>query len=103
MSKVYRVYVEKRKDYAVEADEILNNLRTQLKLDTLTSLSVVNRYDVQGVSVDVLNQGIPTILSEPMVDDIYKEEYLIKNKLKENMINFKNIIYYTVTIVKDYS
>ena len=34
MSKVYRVYVEKRKDYAVEADEILNNLRTQLKLDT---------------------------------------------------------------------
>lgn len=75
MSKVYRVYVEKRKDYAVEADEILNNLRTQLKLDTLTSLSVVNRYDVQGVSVDVLNQGIPTILSEPMVDDIYKEEY----------------------------
>ena len=75
MSKVYRVYVEKRKDYAVEADEILNNLRTQLKLGTLTSLSVVNRYDVQGVSVDVLNQGIPTILSEPMVDDIYKEEY----------------------------
>ncbi len=75
MSKVYRVYVEKRKDYAVESDEILNNLRTQLKLDTLTSLSVVNRYDVQGVSLDVLNQGIPTILSEPMVDDVYKEEY----------------------------
>ncbi len=75
MNKVYRVYVEKRKDYAVESDEILNNLRTQLKLDTLTSLSVVNRYDVQGVSLDVLNQGIPTILSEPMVDDVYKEEY----------------------------
>ena len=75
MSKVYRIYVEKRKDYAVESDEILNNLRTQLKLDTLTSLSVVNRYDVQGVSLDVLNQGIPTILSEPMVDDVYKEEY----------------------------
>lgn len=77
MSRVYRVYVEKRKDYAVEADEILNNLRTQLKLDTLTSLSVVNRYDVQGVSCDVLDEGIPTILSEPMVDDVYKEEYPI--------------------------
>ncbi len=88
MSKVYRVYVEKRKDYAVEADEILNNLRTQLKLDTLTSLSVVNRYDVQGVSVDVLNQGIPTILSEPMVDDIYKEEYPVSVGAKIFAIEF---------------
>ena len=78
MSKVYRIYVEKRKDYAVEADEILNNLKTQLKLDKLTDLSVVNRYDVQGVNEDVLNQGIPTILSEPMVDDVYKEDYPVK-------------------------
>lgn len=75
MSKVYRIYVEKRKEYAVEADEVLNNLRTQLKLDNIESLSVVNRYDVQGVSLDVLNQGIPTILSEPMVDDVYEEDY----------------------------
>ena len=79
MSKVYRIYVEKRKDYAVEADEILNNLKTQLKLDKLTDLSVVNRYDVQGVNEDVLNQGIPTILSEPMVDDVYKEDYPVKD------------------------
>ena len=75
MSKVYRIYVEKRKDYAVEAAEILNNLKTQLKIDSITELNVVNRYDVQGVSEDVLNQGIPTILSEPMVDDVYREEY----------------------------
>ncbi len=79
MNQVYRIYVEKRKDYSVEADEILSNVKTQLKIDTLESLSVVNRYDVQGVSEDVLNQGIPTILSEPMVDDIYREEYPIKD------------------------
>lgn len=75
MSQVYRIYVEKRKEYAVEADEILNNLRSQLKMENIRSLSVVNRYDVQGVSEEVLNQGIPTILSEPMVDDVYREEY----------------------------
>ena len=79
MNQVYRIYVEKRKDYSVEADEILSNVKTQLKIDTLESLSVINRYDVQGVSEDVLNQGIPTILSEPMVDDIYREEYPIKD------------------------
>lgn len=75
MSKVFRVYVEKREDFAVEADEIFHGLKTQLKINCMTSLRVVNRYDVQGVSEDVLNQGIPTILSEPMVDDVYREEY----------------------------
>ena len=75
MSKVYRIYVEKRKDYAVEANDLLNDLKTQLKIDSITSLSIVNRYDVQGVSEDVLNQGVPTILSEPMVDDVYFEDY----------------------------
>ena len=79
MSKVYRIYVEKRKEYAVEADEILNNLKTQLKLNDLESLKVVNRYDVQGVSEEVLNQGIPTILSEPMVDDVTLEDYPADN------------------------
>lgn len=79
MSKVYRIYVEKRKDYAVEANEILDNLKTQLKMENLKTVSVVNRYDVQGISEDVLNQGIPTILSEPMVDDVYKEDYPSNN------------------------
>ena len=88
MSQVYRIYVEKRKEYAVEADEILNSLQTQLKMETITSLSVVNRYDVQGVSEDVLNQGIPTILSEPMVDDVYREDYPSEANAKVFAIEF---------------
>ncbi len=75
MKQVYRLYVEKRKEFAVEADEILGNLKNQLKIDGLEGLSVVHRYDVQGVSEDVFKQGIPTILSEPMVDDVYYEDY----------------------------
>ena len=75
MNKVYRVYVEKRPAFAVEADEVLNSLRTQLKLNNLEKVAIVNRYDVQGVNEEVLNQGINTILSEPMVDDIYLEDY----------------------------
>ncbi|MBP3398795.1 MAG: phosphoribosylformylglycinamidine synthase [Erysipelotrichaceae bacterium] len=72
---VYRVYVEKRKEYAVEANELLENCKVQLKLNHIEDLRVVNRYDIQGISENVLNQGIPTILSEPMVDYVYKEEY----------------------------
>ena len=75
MSKVYRVYVEKRKEYAVEALEVLTNLKTQLKINSLEGLSIVNRYDVQGVSNDALEEGISIILSEPMVDDVVMEDY----------------------------
>ena len=75
MSKVFRIYVKKRKEFAVEAKEVLENLRVQLKLDNLKDLSIINRYDVEGVSEEVLKTGINTILSEPMVDDVYMEEY----------------------------
>ncbi|MBR5207952.1 MAG: phosphoribosylformylglycinamidine synthase, partial [Erysipelotrichaceae bacterium] len=74
MNQVYRVYVEKRADFAVEAKEILENVKTQLKMD-VENIRVVNRYDVQGVSLEVLEEGIPTILSEPMVDEVYREDY----------------------------
>ena len=75
MSKVHRIYVEKRKEFAVEALELLHNLQNQLKIKNLESVKVINRYDVQGVSQDALNQGISIILSEPMVDDVVLEDY----------------------------
>ena len=88
MSKVYRVYVEKKSAYAIEANELLNNIQTQLKIETVTGVHVVNRYDLQGVSEDVLKQGIPTILSEPMVDEIYQEDYPLNEHQKAFAIEF---------------
>ena len=80
MSKVYRVYVEKRKEYKVEALEVLHNIKEQLKIEALEDLSIVHRYDVQNVEEEVLNQGISIILSEPMVDDIMLEDYPSEGK-----------------------
>ena len=74
MSEVKRIYVEKRTAYATEANEIKHNLIEQLGLDIKT-LRIINRYDVQGISDDILAQGINTILSEPMVDDVYQEDF----------------------------
>lgn len=79
MNKVYRVYVKKQKAYAVEANELLENIKTQLKLDNLKDLEVINRYDIEGVSEENLNKAIPTILSEPMVDEVYLDEYDFSN------------------------
>ena len=70
---VYRVFVSKRKAFAVEANKALNNIKTQLKLTNLTDLKIVHRYDVEGVSKEILDKGINIILSEPMVDDVCLE------------------------------
>ena len=78
MANVRRIYVEKRKEYATEANEIKNNLIEQLGLN-INSLRVIHRYDVQGISEDILQQGINTILAEPMVDNVYDETYPIND------------------------
>ncbi len=71
---VYRVFVSKRKAFAVEASKTLNNLKTQLKLNNLNDVKIVHRYDVEGVSLEILKKGINIILSEPMVDDVTLDE-----------------------------
>ncbi len=68
---VYRIYVEKRPDFAVEAAGLLQNLKTDLKLDTLRSLRLLNRYDVEGISAQDFEQAKTTIFSEPQVDTLY--------------------------------
>ena len=72
---VYRVFVYKRDKYAVEATEIYNNLKTQLEIEGLTSVKVIHRYDIQGINKEALDEGINTILSEPMVDDVVLDTY----------------------------
>ena len=80
MNKVYRVFVEKRKDFATLANETFKNLTEELKINNLKSLRIVYRYDVQGVDEVALSKGINTILSEPMVDDVYFEICPINNE-----------------------
>ena len=87
MTNVRRIYVEKRKEYATEAPEIQTNLVEQLGL-TIHSLRIVHRYDVQGISEEILQQGINTILAEPMVDHVYDETFPMSEKESVFAIEF---------------
>ena len=87
MTNVRRIYVEKRKEYATEAHEIQTNLVEQLGL-TIHSLRIVHRYDVQGISEEILQQGITTILAEPMVDHVYDEIFPMSEKESVFAIEF---------------
>ena len=67
---VYRVYVEKKKPYAVEAGGLLDELRTLLDIRGLTGLRILNRYDAEGIEKPLFDACIPVVFSEPPVDDV---------------------------------
>ncbi|RSX58156.1 phosphoribosylformylglycinamidine synthase [Bifidobacterium samirii] len=67
---VFRVYVEKKPGFDVEAQQLCAELRTILGVDALTGVRVVNRYDVEGIGEELFAQAVPTVFSEPQVDDV---------------------------------
>lgn len=68
---VRRVFVEKRKEFAHEAGELLAEIKNFIKLDTIDNVRVINRYDVDGIDDDLFDKSINTVFSEPQVDDVY--------------------------------
>ncbi|NLJ89334.1 MAG: phosphoribosylformylglycinamidine synthase [Clostridiales bacterium] len=75
MSKVYRIYVEKKELYRVEAKKLLSDLKKYLRLDNLENIRILVRYDIQNINEDVLEKAKETIFSEPPVDYLYDETF----------------------------
>ena len=69
---VYRVYVEKKPEYAVEAQGLLKEIRHILLIKSVTGVRVLNRYDVEGVDRALFDQCMPIVFSEPPVDVTYE-------------------------------
>ncbi len=75
MSKgVRRIYVEKKKDYAVKAKELQEELGNYLKIEA-KSVRVLIRYDIENISDETYNKAKTTVFSEPPVDMIYEERF----------------------------
>ena len=72
MGEVRRVYVEKKKDYAVKAKELHAALKQYLGLD-VESVRVLVRYDIENLSDVSYEKALVTVFSEPPVDDVYEE------------------------------
>lgn len=68
---VYRVYVEKKTPFAVEAQGVLADIRSSLGIHTAESVRILNRYDVEDISDEDFELAKKTILSEPQVDNVY--------------------------------
>ena len=76
---VYRIYVEKKPEFAVEAASLISGIKSALGLEQLTGLRVVNRYDAEGLSKEDFALATPVVFSEPAVDVTYDHLPQIKD------------------------
>ena len=72
---VSRVYVEKKPGFDVEAQQLLAELHTAVPegLAKTARLRLINCYDVEGIDEELFERCIPTVFSEPQVDDASRE------------------------------
>ena len=70
---VYRIYVEKKPGFDVEANGLKNELTGLLGIRSLTGLRLLNRYDVEGIDEVLFHQCVSTVFSEPPVDNTYAQ------------------------------
>ncbi len=75
MSSVKRVFVEKKKPYAVSAKQLLSEITSYLDVKSVTDVRVLIRYDIENLSEETYSKALTTVFSEPPVDDVYEMEF----------------------------
>ena len=54
---VYRIYVEKKPGFDVEAEGLKNELVSLLGIQSLSGVRLLNRYDVEGIDEALFHHG----------------------------------------------
>ena len=75
---VTRLLVEKKKDFAVRAAALLEEIRNYLKIKALEDIRIIIRYDIEGLKKEDVEKVKPVVFYEPPVDILYEESYPVK-------------------------
>ncbi|MCL2678452.1 MAG: phosphoribosylformylglycinamidine synthase, partial [Clostridiales bacterium] len=73
-NEVFRIFVEKKPAFAIEARHLLQALKNDLGLARLRGLRVVHRYDVEGIDRQAYERAVFSVFAEAPVDYVYREE-----------------------------
>lgn len=85
---VYRIYVEKKAQYAVEGETVLSDLRTALQISGIDGVRIINRYDVEEITPENMKRAIPTVFAEPPVDHVFEELPTLKENERMFAVEF---------------
>jgi len=67
---IFRVYVEKKPEFAIKAEHLKADIYQALKLN-IKNVRIINRYDIEGTTEEKFKSAIPHIFKEPQIDDAY--------------------------------
>ena len=70
---VLRCFTEKKKGFDVDALKLYDELHHLLGIDTLTSVRILCRYDVEGIDAETYRKARSLVFSEPPCDWCYDE------------------------------
>ena len=82
---IYRIFVEKKDN--VQARKEAADVKTLLGIAT-EDFRLVLRYDVEGLNEEELKAAIPSVFSEPPVDDVYLETLNIPEGYKAFAVSY---------------
>ena len=77
---VFRVYVEKKEGFNVEAKRMESELKDFLHIETVTNVRILNRYDIEHISKEAYKNALCTIFSEPQADVLVEEDIKFKDE-----------------------
>ena len=82
---IYRIFVEKKDN--VQARKEAADIKTLLNITT-EDFRLVLRYDVEGLTEEELAAALPSVFSEPPVDDVYLENLEIPEGYKAFAVSY---------------
>ena len=80
--QVRRIFVEKKKGYDIEAEQLFHDLSQNLSIKDLREVRIASRYDIQGISNEAYEKAIRNIFSESNIDLVYKENLITDHDYK---------------------
>ncbi|MCQ2550862.1 MAG: phosphoribosylformylglycinamidine synthase [Clostridia bacterium] len=83
---VFRVFVEKKPEVAVEAKALLADVKDFLGIENITGIRVINRYDVENIDEELFEACKRTVFSEPQLDNIADSLPVEKNVFAVEMV-----------------
>ena len=88
MGNIRRVYVEKKKDYAVRAKELKEEFADYLSLKTIENVRVLIRYDIENLDEATYKKSLGIVFSEPPVDLLYEENFPLASDEREFSVEY---------------
>jgi phosphoribosylformylglycinamidine synthase len=73
MGGVHRLFVEKKKGLDIGAHALFVDLHENLGIKGLTSVRLINRYDIEGITRDEYNTVRDIVFAEPPIDQVSDE------------------------------